>query len=220
MSEPFVIRDCALIAIATGQSASSLAGLRDKLEIVPESSIYYHFWGGLLRTRFDDPEYQNDFAVWVRHALHDKTLAERLALVNPTDYPDMEVLRRELMDIIEERLDETDSLGYVKALHSFFFIRSQIVIFDTRRIVRTPEELGAHIPHMSLGSIFYHFIDARRRTPQGRDDFSHWLCCFGNACLSLAERISHIDPYFITLLELRDELINAFTHNACGEEAL
>lgn len=219
MSEPFVIRDCALIAIATGQSATTLAGLRDKLEIVPESSIYYHFWGGLLRTRFDDPEYQNDFAVWVRHALHDKTLAERMALVSPTDYPDMEVLRRELMDIIEERMDETDCLGWVKALHSFFFIRSQIVIFDTKRVVRTPEELGEHIPHMSLGSIFYHFIDARRRTHLGRDDFTQWLSGFGDASYLLTERISHIDPYFITLLELREELIHAFMQNAGKEVA-
>jgi hypothetical protein len=220
MSEPFVIRDCALIAIATGQSAQTLAGMRDKLEIVPESSIYYHFWGGLLRSRFDDPEYQNDFAVWARHALHDKTLAERLALVNPTDYPDMEVLRRELMDIIEERVDEGESIAWNRALHSFFFLRSQIVIFGTRRIVTTPEELGECIPHMSLGSIFYHFIDARRRTHLSRDDFTQWVSGFGDRYYLLTERISHIDPYFITLMELRDELIHAFRQNAPEEEVL
>jgi hypothetical protein len=219
MSEPFVIRDCALIAIATGQSASTLAALRDKLEIVPESSIYYHFWGGLLRSRFDDPEYQNDFAVWVRHALHDKTLAERLALVSPTDYPDMEVLRRELMDVIEERMDEAESLPWAKALHSFFFLRSQIVIFDTRSVVNTPEQLGERLPHLSLGSIFYHFIDARRRTHLGRDDFTKWLSGFGDGYFSLAERMSHIDPYFITLMELREELTHAFRQNDQGEVA-
>lgn len=219
MGEPFVIRDCALIAIATGQSAQTLTGLRDKLEIVPQSSIYYHYWGSLLRSRFDNPEYLNDFAVWVRLALHDKTLAERLALVSPTDYPDMEVLRRELMDIIEERMDESENLSWIKALHNFFFLRSQIVIFDTKRVVATPEELGEHIPNMSLGSIFYHFIDARRRTPMGWDDFTHWVSGFGDGYYLLTERISHIDPYFITLAELRDELIHAFRQSAAGGEA-
>jgi len=220
MSEPFVIRDCALIAIATGQSAQTLMGLRDKLEIVPESSIYYHFWGGLLRSRFDDPEYQNDFAMWTRHAIHDKTLAERLALVNPTDYPDLEVRRRELVALIEERMDESEVLPWIKALQSFHFIRSQIVIFDTKRVAATPEELGEHVPHLSLGSIFYHFIDARRRTHLGRDDFTQWLSGFGDEHYLLTERISHIDPYFITLMELREELIHAFRQNAPETEAL
>lgn len=214
MGESFVIQDCALIAISTGQNAHTLVELRDKLEIVPASSIYYHFWGGLLRPRFDDPEYQNDFAIWVRHSLHDKTLAERLALVSPTDYLDMEMLRRELVDIIEERIDESEVLPWIKALKSFYFIRSQIVIFGTSKALNKPEELGTYIPHMSLGSIFYHFIDARRRTPFGTDDFTHWLSSFGNEYAILSEQISSIDPYFVTLMELREELIKVFKRNA------
>ncbi len=214
MGESFAIRDCALIAIATGQSAHTLIELRDRLEIVPESSIYYHFWGGLLRPRFDDPEYQNDFAVWVRHNIHDKTLAERMALVNPTDFSDMEMLRRELVDMIEERMDESDSLPWIKALNTFYFVRSQIVIFDTKKTLNLPEELGAHLPHMSLGSIFYHFIDSRRRTPLGSDDFTHWLSSFGNEYIVLIEQLSSIDPYFINLIELRDELAKMFKRNA------
>lgn len=214
MGESFAIRDCALIAIATGQNAHTLVELRDRLEIVPVSSIYYHFWGGILRPRFDDPEYQNDFAVWVRHSIHDKTLAERMALVNPTDFSDMEMLRRELVDMIEERMDESDNLPWVKALNSFYFVRSQIVIFDTKKSLNLPEELGTHLPHMTLGSIFYHFIDARRRTPLGTDDFTSWLSSFGNEYNVLIEQLSGIDPYFITLMELRDELAKMFRRNA------
>lgn len=214
MGGSFSIRDCALIAIATGQNAHTLVELRDRLEIVPESSIYYHFWGGLLRPRFVDPEYQNDFAIWVRHSIHDKTLAERMALVNPTDFPDMEMLRRELVDTIEERMDESDNLPWVKALNTFYFVRSQIVIFDTDKTLDSPEELYSYMPHMSLGSIFYHFIDARRRTSLGTDDFTYWLSSFGNEYNILIEQLSSIDPYFITLMELRDELVKLFKRNA------
>ncbi|HSG26894.1 MAG TPA: DUF5752 family protein, partial [Candidatus Krumholzibacterium sp.] len=74
---PFEIRDCALAAVATGLSAENLKELRSVIRDVDQGSLYYHFWGGLLRPRFDDPEFNNDFAAWARHALHDKVLAER-----------------------------------------------------------------------------------------------------------------------------------------------
>ena len=43
---------------------------------------------------------------------------------------------------------------------------------------------------MSVGSIFYHFIDARRRTPLGRNDFSSWLMGFGDEHRELLDRIA------------------------------
>ncbi|MBN2762670.1 MAG: hypothetical protein JXR41_06240, partial [Bacteroidales bacterium] len=63
--------DCALIAIATGEKAQNLRELGDKLRHIHPGCIHYHFWGNLLRPQFDDPEYQNDFAVWASHSLHD-----------------------------------------------------------------------------------------------------------------------------------------------------
>ena len=214
MGEPFAVRDCALIAIATGQYANTLTELRDRLEIIPTSCIYYHFWGWLLRPKFDNPEYQNDFAIWAYQGLRDKSLAERLALIDPSKYHELEDLRGELIDTIEERIDESEILPWMKATQRFYFVRSQTVVFDTKVRLDTPEELGEHIPHMSLGSIFYHFIDARRRPPWGRDDFSHWVSDFGDTYAELAEQISIVDPYFIALGELREELARVFSAHA------
>jgi hypothetical protein len=211
MTEPFVLKDCALIALATGEHAQTLRELRDKIRAIGSDSIYYHFWGGLLRPRFDDPEFQNDFAVWSSRSLHDKTLAERLALIDPTDYETLEDLRKELIEVIEDRLEESELLSLATAAGRFYFVRSQIVVFDTGLRVATVDDLTSHIPHMSRGSIFYHFIDARRRTPQRRNDFSMWLTGFGDQYTSLAERICGIDPYFTTLTELRDELHHVLT---------
>lgn len=213
MAEAFTLKDCALIAIATGQHAQTLRELRDRLETTPISCLYYHFWGGLLRPRFDDPEFQNDFAIWTRHSIHDKTLAERLALIDPTHFADLEDLRRELVDEIEERLDESEMLPWTKASQRFYFVRSQIVVFDTGKRVHEPGELKTLIPHLSAGSIFYHFIDARRRTPFGHDDFTEWLLGLGEEYNALRERIAIIDPYFTTLFDLRDELASVF--DAC-----
>ena len=157
---PFSIKDCALIAIATSQKAQNLRELREHLRSIEAGSIYYHFWGGLLRPRFDDPEYHNDFAIWIAHSLHNKVLAERLAVIDPVTYESMEDLRNELIDMIEENLDETEFPTWAKRDDQFEFIRHQIVVFDTKISIKEPEEFPGIMPEISLGSIFYHFIDA------------------------------------------------------------
>jgi len=210
MIDPFAVKDCALIAIATGERAHNLRELRDRLETTVPGCIYHHFWGGLLRPSFDDPEYQNDFAVWAYHGLHDRFLAERLALIDPTEFIDMEELRRELIDIIEERLDENELVPWASAHQQFHFVRSQIIVFDTRIRISEPEELNGHIPQLTVGSIFYHFVDARRRTANRSDDFSEWLKGFGNSYNKLLEQIAALDPYFKTLTELRFQLSQIF----------
>lgn len=207
---PFAIKDCALVALATGKRAQNLRELRSYLGSITTSSIYYHFWGGLLRPRFDDPEYNNDFAIWARHGLHDKVLAERLSLIDPNDFHNLEDLRLEILEVIEERLDEVDFPLWASHDNQFEFIRSQIVIFDTLKEVRHPGELRQILPDMSLGSIFYHFIDARHRNASGLDDFQNWIKDLGDECTELCKLINQIDPYFSTLAELRSRLVEIF----------
>jgi hypothetical protein len=65
------------------------------------------------------------------------------------------------------------------------------------------------MPALSLGSIYYHVVDARRRPPQRVDDFRAWLSDFGNAYSQLIESLESVDPYFMSLAELRTALANA-----------
>ncbi len=218
LNQPFKVKDCALIALATGTRAYTLRELRDRLETVDASSIYYHVWGGLLRPRFDDPEYHNDFASWTARSLHDNVLAERLSVIDPVEFPDMEALRQEFIEVIEERLDESEYLQWAKAQAPFSFLTSQIVVFDTHRVLREPAELAREIPNMSLGSIFYHFIDARRRTPENIDDFRYWLEGFDDEYADLCALIATVDPYFPTLAELREQLTSLFSTYFGGAE--
>ncbi len=208
--ESFAIKDCALIAIATGKRAQNLRELHDRISTIHPGSIYYHFWGGLLRPRFDDPEYNNDFATWSRHALHDGQMAERLGVIDPTEFSSLEELRQELLEVIEERLDETEFVPWARPDQEFNFITSQIVVFDTNRRIVEPKELADAIPTLSVGSIFYHFIDARRRTPGAVDDFRAWLWGFGETYADLCVELATVDPYFPTLTELRGELAVLF----------
>jgi hypothetical protein len=120
--EPFAIKDCTLIAIATGKKAQNLRELKDHLGIIEPNSIYYHFWGGLLRPRFDDPEYHNDFAIRIAHSLHDKILAERLAVIDPVEFETLEDLRNKLIETIDESLDETEFPSWAKRDGQFEFM--------------------------------------------------------------------------------------------------
>ncbi len=206
----FAIKDCALAIMATGRRAQTLRELRDVLRDVHPGSIYHHFWGTLLRPEIVNREYNNDFATWCYFNLHDAPAAERLAVIDPADYSDMEQLRHELLDVIDERLDETELMLFTRADQQFHFSRSVIVVFDTHTALSDPRELVDAIPRMSVGSIFYHFVDARRREPIWKDDFQAWLMGFGSEYAELIESIAMVDPYFESLFVIRDRLSQTF----------
>lgn len=206
----FAIKDCALVALATGRKARLLQELRMQLGDIDASCIYHHFWGGLLQPRFDEREYNNDFAAWVRHGIHDVVLAERLSALHPSGYSDLEALRHEIIELIDTRIDDAEHLLWARATRQFEFVRSQIVVFDTGRQLCHPAELAAVTGELPVSSIFYHFIDARRRTRDGRDDFSDWLAAFGDEFTALQKELAGIDPYFGSISELRDELAALF----------
>jgi len=202
----FAIKDCALAHIATGRRAQTLRELRDIVRDVHPGCIYHHFWGTLLRPQFLSREYNNDFAAWCHESLHDNPLAERLSAIDPADFVDLEELRQELIDIIESRLDESELILFAHAGYEFHFVRSVIVVFDTYRRLADPFELAAALPEMSVGSVFYHFVDARRRGPVGMDDFRAWLEGLGTEHTSLCNTLAEVDPYFESLYVLRDHL--------------
>ena len=211
MTASFAVKDCALISIATGEEALNMRELSDRVRSIHPGCLYHHFWGGMLRPSFDEPEYQNDFAAWCWRSLHDARLAERLANIDPSQHKDIEDLRRELVDVIEERLAESEFGYWARSEQRFKFIRSQIVVFDTGKRISQVEEMGERIAKMSLGTIFYHFIDARRRTESGKSDFVEWLqSAEDGAVAELIDKINSIDPYFTTLAALRHELAAVF----------
>jgi hypothetical protein len=211
VSNPFLIKDCDLIALATGLVAQNLRELRDRVAQVEWQSLYYHFFGGLLRPRFDDPDYRNDFAIWADRSLRDNRLAERLGMVDPLQYDDMENLRYAVLDILEDRLaEEEETFHWVKSGHEFFFLTAQVVVFDTEMKIEDPCELASLFPKLSTGSIFYHFIEARRRVPEGKDDFTFWLEGLNHEYQDLRERLAQVDFYYGSLTNLRDELTKAF----------
>lgn len=199
----FHVRDCALVRMSTGFRAQTLREFKECIERVPASSIYHHFWGRFLQPQFDEPEYNNDFAAWVYHSLHEKALAEKLSVIDPTEFEDIESIRQELIERIEDYLFEYEFVPGARADEQFYFVQSQLVVLDTGLNLNEPKDLKDAVPKMSPGSIFYHFIDARRRTPEKTNDFSAWLIGWGKEYEPLANSFKQMDPYFGSLETLR-----------------
>jgi hypothetical protein len=204
MTEPFQLRSCALVVQSAGHRAQTLKELRDRLLLVPPGSLHYHFWGQLLRPR-PIPDHYNDFAAWVARDVGDPETAERLDALNPSFFPDLETLREAVLSVLDDRVAQGDFLSWAKSRNDFFFVKAQMMIFDTGMEASTPQELGRQLSLSHGGSVFYHFVDARRRTQDHRDDFSTWLAGWGVPEENL-HPLARLDPYLFTLRELRDRL--------------
>jgi hypothetical protein len=208
--KPFRIKDCALIVRMAGVGqALNLRELYDRITICPADSIYHHFCETPLRPSFDDPDYRNDFAVWSHYALNDEILAERLGVLDPYNFKDMEDLRQTVLDIIDERLSELSHFPWAKSGSAFSFLQAHTVVFDTDRYFESPEELPLVLSQMTTSSLYYHFLEARRRVEGKLDDFTAWLMDWNDRADDIIKAFSEVDFYFLTLKDLQSKLAHA-----------
>ena len=215
---PFKVRDCAIIARMAGiDSAVNLRELRERVSTCPVECLYHHFCETLVRPTFDDPEFRNDFAVWASRHLRDRVLAERFGIINPYTYENMESLREKVVEIMDERLSEVSYIPWVPKGEDFRFMRAMTIVFDTGVELNTPEDLVERLPDLSLSTIYYHFVEARRRTPARNDDFTAWLEGFEKKPEELIRALARIDFYFLSLSELKKALVGVI--RTIGAEA-
>lgn len=207
----FIIQDCALLTKTSGVSAAiNLRELRERVASCSQNVLYHHFCETPLVPAFDNPDSRNDFAVWAMLQLGDRILAERLGIINPYIYLDLEQLREQVLEILDERLSEVTFIPSCAQGGEFFFTESVTVVFDTGMRITAPEELPEAIGKMTSSSIYFHFLEARRRDPIGQDDFSAWLAGFpGQEAWDAALR--GVDFAFYTMSELRGALVRLLT---------
>jgi hypothetical protein len=210
--ELFSIKDCALISRAVGlAAAATLRELRARVEACPCASLYHHFCETKLRPSFDDPEYPNDLAAWAAHALRDAVLGERLAMIDGFEYEDLEILRADTLDVIDQRLGEAPSLAWAQPDENFEFMQAMTVVFDTGACADSIEALTQAVDTMSNGSIYFHFVEARRRPPWGKDDFSTWISTWDSPPADLAAALSSIDFRWLSLHGIKTQIHRVFT---------
>ena len=106
----------------------------------------------------------------------------------------------------EEYLDSNESQLWSTPDKQFEFLTSQLVVYSTNKSLTHPDMLVNIVPQLPVSSIYYHFIDARRRLPDSGDDFRSWLAGWGEQYAELRNELAEIDPYFTTLIDLRQQI--------------
>ena len=206
--KPFKFMECAVLPLATGIKAQNLRELQTGLTQIPDSSIYFHFWGRMLRPHISESEFNNDFASWVHSSLRDLKLAEALSAINPVKFQNFDYIRTAILEILEKRLENEDFLSWKKADRDFYFLACKKLMLETGKQALTLEEFPAAVKQTSRESFFYHFIDGRRRSLECKDDFTVWLEQFPDETDDLRKRLSKVDSYLFSLTELQVQVFS------------
>jgi len=189
-----------------GRKATNLGGLLEGLREVSGSSIYYHTHKFLQQHHYLSPEPPNDFAFWVTNSLGLDRAGEMLASVDTVRFRSIGGLRKKLIDILESIvLDRSYRSVECQEGEEFHFMSCRTFVLPTPYQARDLREFRDVLQKVSINSIYYHIFEARLRLERGDNDFSNWFEGIGQK--ELAEEISHLDPYTITLEGLRKKII-------------
>lgn len=189
-----------------GVRAENERQLADLIEEVSLDSIYYHTHAFFLRHKFVAGAYPNDFATWAAVQVRDRVLGERLAMVDPGEFANLQALREELVSVIDDHLRNLPIVPGVIFGEPFDFIQSRIVEIPTGTQVRTLQEFRDALLEVDVSAIYFHLVEARLRLGRGQNDFAAWLDS-GLDLPELAAKVRAVDPYAGSLERTRARLI-------------
>lgn len=204
---PFAFIGCSELQESIAHQADDEKELAELIEEVPLDSIHFHTHSYFLRHGLIEGTYPNDFAQWVVMQIGDHVLGERLAVLDPFDYPDLENLREELISIIDDHLSRSPIIPRVVFGQPFHFKRSRILEVPIGLEARTLQEFRDIVTDIDVSSIYYHMFEAHFRLRRAENDFSAWLRT-SLKLTNLADRIRSINPYQGSLERLRSKLIS------------
>ena len=190
-----------------GRRAVDEQELLDGLDEVPIDSIYMHTHGHFLRHKYIAGPYPNDFATWAAIQVRDRVLGEKLAVVDPFEFSDLHAVRNELISLIDDHLRSMQSVPRIVFGEPFEFMQSRALEVPTGIKVATLAEFRDALAHTVDASVIYnHVIEARRHKRRRGSDFAVWIGQkVGNQ--ALAERISRLTPYGLSLEGIRKRLV-------------
>jgi len=207
MIRPFEFFTERRLVALTAVKATTLPQLLTGLQEVTGASIFYHTHHQYLSHHFEKPVVYNDFALWVSEALQEQRLAEKLAAIDLLSFKTIRQLREAMIATIEAQLGENS--GRVRECppgDEFHFCKSKSFVMPTGILAQNVEDFFAKLPHVTTVSLFFHFFESRLRLERSTNDFSLWLADCGEQ--ALAQAIDRLDPYLLSLDELKNEIID------------
>jgi len=188
-----------------GRKARNPEELLNGIKTVPASCIYYHTHRFLQQHHYLSPEPPNDFAFWLMEILHLSSLGEEFLSVDTVSYCDLEKLRRDFVDILEDYiLKDGKNVDCIPGFE-FHFLACKTLVLPLPYTAHNLPEFAQMLSKVSIRSLYFHMFEARMRLNVPDNDFSQWLKGMGED--QLAQEISKLDPYNITLESLRRKMI-------------
>jgi hypothetical protein len=197
---------CSEIRESLGLRAESERHLLERLESVPQESIYYHTVRCLLRRRVFPTPYPDDFSTWVANEIRDVTLAERLAFHSPFDFPDGNSFRQHLLETLDDHLSRLPFAPTAILGKPFYFLTGHLVAVPLEIEARDLPTLRKALAEVDDSALYYHGVEAIGRLGNPRGDFAAWVeDVLGLS--SVARRIAEIDPFVTSLAGVRARLL-------------
>jgi hypothetical protein len=207
MPEPFYFRSEVHLITLLGLKASNPAELLACLRLVPNASIYYHTHRFLQQHHYLSPEPPNDFAYWATEILGLEDLGERLASIDVVQFCSIDDLRKAFIESLSDYINRGKHCLDCERGEEFHFMSCITVVMPTSYVARNAGEFLDIIPKLSIHSLYFHVFEARMRLCNAENDFSRWFRDLGMN--ELAQEVSRLDPYTITLEGLRKKISKA-----------
>jgi hypothetical protein len=204
--ESFVFQTERRLVMLTGKSAHNLREMLNHIREVSGSSIFYHTHHQYLSHHFEKPVFHNDFANWVSTSLLEEALSEKLVAIDLLAFSSIRQLREAIVKTVETYLAEID--GRIRDClpgDEFHFCESKSFIMPSGVVAYDIPDFFGKLPKVTNASMYFHFFESRLRLEQPTNDFSAWLSYRGAG--ALAEAIDKLNPYLVTMEELREEII-------------
>lgn len=189
-----------------GIKAKNPIELLEGIKIVPSSSIYYHTHKFLQQHQYLSPEPSNDFAYWLSNILNLRELGESFASVDIVSFKSIQELRKEFVKILTDYISKGKYIVDCPEREEFHFMGCITFVLPTSHIANNLKEFVELIDKVGINSLYFHIFEARMRLKKGdENDFTAWLKSIGEE--ETAKKISKLDPYTITLDDLRKKII-------------
>lgn len=205
---PFHFVSCMELREVLGKRAMDEHRLLELIEEVPADSIYYHTHSYFLRHAYTQQLYSNDFATWVVLYAQDRVLGERLGVLDPFAFGDIEQLRDEIIRIMADHLNHSTASSRCVVSEPFEFIRSHIIEIPLDLETRTLSEFYGALANVEVGAVYNHVCEARMRKRQLSVDFARWLSSEeGLGLQELALRVEQVGRLGLSLEGMRNKIL-------------
>jgi len=198
-----------------GRKAATPGELLEGIRSVPVTSIYYHTHEFLKKHHYLVPQPPNDFVLWLKDILHLERLGEAFLGVDTITFHSLEDLRAEFIRILEDYISEGGFVAQCPSGYEFQFMACRTFVLPTPYVAHDLAEFGQMLHKIGIHSLYFHVFEARIRLGiTEENDFSAWLRGIGEE--ALAQEISQLDPYYMTLENLRSKLIGMVENRVQG----